>query len=77
MLSSDLRASKAVMHTRLAEARQMQESMDLLKEAGIDHRNWLSRQSCWLLCQLGARLVALGERLERRYSLQQPLAAES
>jgi hypothetical protein len=48
-----------------------------LTEAGIDQRGWLARQSCRVLCQLGAQLVAFGESLERRYSLRQPLSAES
>ncbi|MGD2040437.1 MAG: hypothetical protein PVH11_06405 [Anaerolineae bacterium] len=77
MLSSDLRASKAIMHTRLEEAQHKQELAKQLTEAGIDQRGWLARQSCRVLCQLGAQLVAFGESLERRYSLRQPLSAES
>ena len=27
--------------------------------------NWLSRQGCWLICQLGHRMVSLGRQLQQ------------
>jgi hypothetical protein len=77
MYSSDLRASKAVMHARLDKALQRQEALTVLTEAGIDNRGWLARQTRWVLCGLGARLVELGNNLERRYRPIEPLSVES
>ena len=37
----------------------------LLREAGLVRRVPLPRPACWLLCQLGRVLVALGRQLER------------
>ena len=76
MLSSDLRAAKAVMYVRTEKVQQQAESASLLLEAGLEHRGWLSEQSCWLLCRLGRKLVELDKRLEKRYSLPLPVAVE-
>jgi len=37
----------------------------LLREAGLVREIQLKRSTCWLLCQLGHALVALGEQLEQ------------
>lgn len=37
----------------------------LLREAGLVRGLQLGRSACWLLCQLGRALVALGEQLEQ------------
>ncbi len=46
-------------------ALQKAETERLLREAGIDQRDWFSYQSARLLSRFGHLLVALGERLER------------
>ena len=50
---------------RLEEELRQAETRRLLREAGIDRRGWLARPGCWLLCQVGRLLVALGRRLEQ------------
>jgi hypothetical protein len=65
MLSSDLRASKAIMHTRLEEAQHKQELAKQLTEAGIDQRGWLARQSCCLGQRFAHWLVAIGQKLDQ------------
>jgi len=50
---------------RLEEELCQAETRRLLREAGIDRRGWLARPGCWLLCQVGRLLVALGRRLEQ------------
>ncbi|UCC64837.1 MAG: hypothetical protein JSV36_07290 [Anaerolineae bacterium] len=50
---------------RLEEELRRAETRRLLHEAGIGGRGWLSRESRWLLCQIGRLLVAVGQRLER------------
>lgn len=76
MLSSDLRAARAVQRQRIDAVQQQAEMQGLLREAGIEDRGWFSQQSCWLLCQMGRTLVAMGQRLEQRYRLPYPRPAE-
>jgi hypothetical protein len=73
MLSAHYRSVKAVMDLRVADALQDAESRALLRQATIQPRTWLPQQGCWLLCQLGHLLVALGRRLEQ-YGGLQPLS---
>ena len=37
----------------------------LLRDAGLVYTIQIKRSACWLLCQLGKKLVALGEQLEQ------------
>jgi hypothetical protein len=50
---------------RAEEALHRAEIRRLIREAGIVDRGWWSRQRCWLLCQLGRLLVAVGRRLKQ------------
>jgi len=67
--------AKKIAAMRVEEARRRLEVRCLLREAGIDRRGWVSRQSSWALCQLGRLLVALGRRLER-YGLPPAMSLE-
>lgn len=55
MNSQELYVAERTMHSRLAERRD---------QIGSGGPGWLSRQSRWLLCEVGYLLVALGARLE-------------
>ena len=46
----------------------------LLRQAGLVREIQLKRSACWLLCQLGKTLVALGQQLEQHS--QPALAAQ-
>jgi hypothetical protein len=37
----------------------------LLRDAGLVYKIQIKRSVCWLLCQMGRALVALGEQLEQ------------
>ena len=50
---------------RLQEARLQAQKHRLLRQALANRERWLSRQRCWLLCQLGGFLVGLGQRLQQ------------
>jgi hypothetical protein len=50
---------------QLADQVRQAESRRLLREAGLMHKVQLRWSACWLLCQLGKRLVTLGENLQR------------
>lgn len=63
MLFSDLRMAKTIMEIRFEEAQCKAGSEELLRQAGLEPRDWFSRQGCWLLCQMGHLLVALGKQL--------------
>jgi hypothetical protein len=58
-----------LMEMRVEEALRTAELNRWLREAGIQRRGWLSRQGCWLLCQLGRLLVVLGQYLQKRYQV--------
>lgn len=64
--------AERIMAMRVAEALQWAETRRLLRGAGVDTREWVSRRACWLLVQLGRLLVALGCRLQR-YAPAQPI----
>jgi hypothetical protein len=64
MLSSDLRMAKTIMETRLEEAQHTAGTRQLLSQAGVESRGWLSDKGCRLLCQLGHLFVALGNWLQ-------------
>ena len=46
------------------EAERRAENWRLLRQARKAHRSWVSRQGCWLACQLGHFLVRLGQQLQ-------------
>jgi hypothetical protein len=55
---------------RRAEMMYRAEAWRLLRQVGEPRSQWLTRQGCWLLCQLGRFLVELGRQLERYGLLQ-------
>ena len=57
----DLR--KRMEDRRRLEAEQVARNWRLLHRADGRHR-WITRQGCWLLCQLGRALVWSGRRLQ-------------
>lgn len=61
--------AQRLIELRVEEALRAAERNRLLREAGIQRQGWLSRQGCWLLCQLGRLLVALGQRLQKRFQV--------
>jgi hypothetical protein len=65
MLSSDNGVVKAIMEIRLREALARAEIELLLGQSCGEPEDWLARQVCRLLRQVGRRLVAWGQRLER------------
>jgi hypothetical protein len=71
MYCANLELSKLVEDARRADERRQAEHWRLLRRVRGDHRGWLSKQGCWLLCQLGRMLVRVGRRLER-YGAPQP-----
>ena len=75
MLSLDHRVVKAIMDIRLRGALARAEIELLLRRMRKESQGWSSWQVCWLVRQLGRRLVASGRRLER-YGLAQDLSLE-
>jgi hypothetical protein len=69
----EFRLAEELMEMRKEGAQQWSESCHLLRQAKLVRPSWFSQQRCWLLCQLGRMLVALGERLER-YALARSLS---
>jgi hypothetical protein len=69
----EFRLAEELMEMRREGAQQWSGSRQLLRQANLIRPSWFSRQRCWLLCQLGRMLVALGERLER-YALARSLS---
>jgi hypothetical protein len=63
MLFSDYYLEERLMDLRVQEEWRQAELRRLQREARRAHPGWLSRQSCWLLCQLGNLFVSLGVRL--------------
>lgn len=61
--------AQRLIELRVEEALRAAERNRLLREAGIQRQGWLSRQGCWLLCQLGRLLVALGQLLQKRFQV--------
>ena len=63
MSYSDFNFGERLMDLRVHEEERQAERCRLQREARRAHQGWLSRQSCWLLCQLGSLFVSLGARL--------------
>ena len=72
---SDGYLTERLVKEHVEEALRTAERNRWLREAGSRRQRWLSRTSCWLLCQLGRVLEAWGQRLQERYQLP-PLALE-
>ena len=68
----DSRNAEHLMEIRTQGLLRRTETRSMLRQAGLEQQGWLSRQNCWLLCQLGHLLVALGRRLERYERPQSP-----
>jgi hypothetical protein len=75
MMGLDLYVAEMIMDARVGEALHAAEERRLLRAARLVRRGWLFRQRCWLLCQLGHLLIALGQRL-RDLGLPEPLSLE-
>jgi hypothetical protein len=78
MFHGDLYCAEKTMHRRLQDERASFEALRLSRAArlaGALQPGWMARQSCWLLCQIGRLLVAMGLRMER-YGLSQTLSFE-
>ena len=58
-----------LMKARHEERLRRAEIRRQVREAGVRRRGWLSRQGCWLLCQVGRLLMVVGARLQRRYQV--------
>ena len=61
--------AQMLMEMRVEERLRRAEIRRQLREAGVRRQRWLSRQACWLLCQVGRLLVVVGARLQRRYQV--------
>jgi hypothetical protein len=64
--------AEQLMYARAVEMQHQEATRRLLCEAESVQRGRLSRQSRWLLCQLGCMLVALGRRLQQQGGLRGP-----
>ena len=66
MYDIDFNIAEPMMNMNVEEAQPMSKARHrIVPQAGMLHRPWLSRQGCWLLCQMGHLLVAMGRRLEQ------------
>ena len=63
MSFTDHHLEERLMQLRVQEEHHQAELCALQREARIANPRWLDRQRCWLLCQLGRRLVSSGTRL--------------
>ncbi|MBN1580671.1 MAG: hypothetical protein JXA89_08195 [Anaerolineae bacterium] len=62
---------KRVEDQRRADRRRDAERWRLLRQGRRrSEQDWLSRQGCWLLCQLGRWMVRLGQGLQRAGAYQ-------
>jgi hypothetical protein len=64
--------AESVMNTRVDRVLEKAESRKLLRQVGIEPQGWFSQQRCWLFCQIGHLLVAMGKQLQH-YALPQPV----
>ena len=60
---SDYFLTERLMDQRVQEEQHLAELRCLAREARRAQPNWVSRQRCWLLCQLGRLLISLGRHL--------------
>ena len=72
MSGTDFHLEERLMELRVQEEQRLAELRRLQREARQAHPGWLSRQRCWLLCQLGRFFVSLGTRLLQA-GLREPL----
>jgi hypothetical protein len=54
-----------MMKLRVEDTRRQAEMSRALRDAGVVRQPWLTRRSCRVLCQLGRKLVTVGERLKQ------------
>lgn len=58
----------AELYQRMEHMRRTEMERDAAKwrlvNGGSQGRSWLGRSGCWLLCQLGRRLIILGRALQ-------------
>jgi hypothetical protein len=66
MSYQDFRLSKELLHIHRERLLRRTETRSLLRQAGLVQPSWLHRSRCWLLCQMGRGLVALGNWLEQQ-----------
>lgn len=65
MYDIDFNIAEPMMNMNVEEAQRRAKARRMVLQVGMLHRPWLSRQGCWLLCQMGHLLVAMGRRLEQ------------
>jgi hypothetical protein len=63
MSYTDYQFGERLIALRVQEGQRQTERRRLQREARKAHQAWLSRQSCWLLCQVGNLFVSLGVQL--------------
>jgi hypothetical protein len=61
----DVPLEATMMKLRVEDTRRQAEVSYALRHAGVERQRWLTRQSCHVLCQLGRKLVEMGERLKQ------------
>ena len=61
----NLELYKQVDDLRRADERQQARMWRLSRQVSRDQPGWLAQQGCWLLCQLGRRMVSLGRQLQQ------------
>lgn len=67
MIYPDPFFTQLLVEVRVEECLRTAEVNRQVREAGVQRRGWLGRQGCWLMCQVGRLLVAVGTRLQERY----------
>jgi hypothetical protein len=75
MMGMELYVAESIMEIRVRETLRDAEERRLLRRARLVRRGWFYRQRCWLLCQLGRLLIALGQRV-RDLGLPEPFSLE-
>lgn len=61
----DVPLEATMMKLRVEDTRRQAEENHALRHAGVVRQRWLTWQSRHVLCQLGRKLVEMGERLKQ------------
>jgi hypothetical protein len=61
----DVPLDATMMKLRVEDTRHKAELSRALRQAGVVRQPWLARRSGYVLCQVGRKLVDVGERLKR------------